>query len=291
MSLCKRLITFCLVIFEVLLKHRFEKVIQNKKYIVGKIYNTMNLFSRPLTPFFVCMLFLISCSKDDPAPEPTSVTDIEGNVYSIVKLGNQTWMAENLRVTKLNDGTPIPTETNNTSWSILTTPAYAAYSHNQGNLTKFGALYNWHAVNTGKLCPKGWHIPTSDEWADMEYYLASNGYNYDGSLTAERAQASSKIAKSLATVSGWTSSTKVGAVGNTDFQEARNKSGFNGEPGGYRHHPGNFDSINNTAYWWTASAGQAQNSARLIAIYHSEANVWRHDVSPNRGVSCRCVKD
>ena len=92
-----------------------------------------------------------------------SVTDADGNTYKTVKIGNQTWMLENLRTTKYNDGTPISTMSGEKS----SMPAYTA--HKAGD--SYGNLYNWFAVKTRKLAPKGWHIPTEAEWKILEGYL------------------------------------------------------------------------------------------------------------------------
>src|SRR5574344_1392260 len=88
-----------------------------------------------------------------------TVTDIDGNVYHTITIGTQTWMVENLKVSKYNDGTAIPNVTDATAWAALTTGAYCDYNNDVANGTKYGHLYNWYAVNTGKLAPSGWHGP------------------------------------------------------------------------------------------------------------------------------------
>ncbi len=92
------------------------------------------------------------------------VTDADGNSYKTILIGKQIWMAENLKTTKYNDGTDIPLVTNDSIWSTLTTHAYCWYNNDINNKNIYGALYNWYVVNTGKLCPTGWHVPTIDEW-------------------------------------------------------------------------------------------------------------------------------
>src|SRR5574344_1985932 len=142
-----------------------------------------------------------------------SITDIDGNTYKTVTIGTQTWMAENLKVTKYNDGIAIPNVTDATAWSELTTGALCDYDNTPSNSETYGKLYNWYAVNTGKLCPTGWHVPSDAEWTILENYLIANGYNYDGTTT------NNKIAKAMASSSGWKSSTNEFLIGSNDSTE------------------------------------------------------------------------
>ena len=99
---------------------------------------------------------------------PPNVTDINGNVYHTVMIGNQVWMVENLKTTKYKDGTAIPNVTDNNAWSALSTPAYCWYNNDAATYkSTYGALYNWYAVNTGKLAPAGWHVATDAEWTKL----------------------------------------------------------------------------------------------------------------------------
>jgi len=106
----------------------------------------------------------------------STVKDIDGNVYNTVKIGNQRWLKENLKVTKLNDGTPI---SNSKETQKLVYPDFIdieeprgwVYKEDPKNNEKYGKLYNWYAVKTGKLCPKGWRIPTIEEWQDLQKFL------------------------------------------------------------------------------------------------------------------------
>lgn len=101
----------------------------------------------------------------------TFIADADGNTYKIIKIGDQVWTAENLRTTRYNDGTEIPLVTDYTAWTNLTTPAYAWTNNDIGNKSVYGALYNWFAVKTCKLCPSGWHVPTDAEWTILENHL------------------------------------------------------------------------------------------------------------------------
>jgi uncharacterized protein (TIGR02145 family) len=102
-----------------------------------------------------------------------TVKDIDGNVYNTVKIGNQLWMKENMKVTKLNDGTPISNSREVSKlvyhdWIDIEEPRAWVYNDDPKNNEKYGKLYNWYAVNTGKLCPQGWHIPTIKEWGALQ---------------------------------------------------------------------------------------------------------------------------
>jgi uncharacterized protein (TIGR02145 family) len=131
-----------------------------------------------------------SCSEDEnrPPENPTNgkttaifsssvtygtVTDQDGNVYKTVKIGTQTWMAENLRTTKYNDGKSIENVIVASKWEGLSTGAYGNYNNTTSSdtIATYGRLYNWSAINTGKLAPKGWHVPTDDEWSVLTRYL------------------------------------------------------------------------------------------------------------------------
>ena len=104
-----------------------------------------------------------------------NVTDIDGNVYHTITIGTQTWMVENLKTTKYNDGTAIPLVTNNTTWGALSTPAYCWYNNDAATYKNtYGALYNWYAVNIAKLAPTGWHMPTQTEWQTLEGVIGND---------------------------------------------------------------------------------------------------------------------
>ena len=101
-----------------------------------------------------------------------SISDVDGNMYKTTQIGTQLWTAENLKTTKFNDGTPISNVTDNTKWESLSTPGYCWYNNDEATYKgTYGALYNWYAVKTDKLCPSGWHVPSNDEWNTLITYL------------------------------------------------------------------------------------------------------------------------
>jgi uncharacterized protein (TIGR02145 family) len=173
------------------------------------------------------------------------VTDVDGNVYQVVTIGTQVWMSENLSTTKYNNGSDIPLVSDPIDWSNLTTAGYCWYDNNKvANKAINGALYNFYTVNTGRLCPTGWHVPTSDEWAVLINYLTANGYGYEGS--------GDDIAKSLSSAMYWQYFSTPGVVGNN--QISNNTSGFSATPSGGRSgSDGIFTGIGSSAVFWTST--------------------------------------
>lgn len=202
-----------------------------------------------------------------------TLTDIDGNVYRTLTIGNQTWMAENLKTSKYNDGTFIPLVTRDTEWNRLATPAYCWYRNDQtkyGNI--YGALYNWYAINTGNLCPTGWHVPTDAEWTILTDYLGGSG-GAGGRL------------KAIGTIEGGNG---LWYKPNT---EATNETGFTAVPGGYRSsYYGDFDLIGRLGHWWCATESSA-NDAWIRYMYYNHNYVYRNYNSKRIGFSVRCVRD
>ncbi|MDD3945736.1 MAG: fibrobacter succinogenes major paralogous domain-containing protein [Bacteroidales bacterium] len=216
------------------------------------------------------------------------IKDIDGNVYSTVKIGKQVWMVENLRTTKFNDGSSIANITSEEQWNDASRPGYCWYDNDIDNKNTYGALYNWHAVETGILCPNGWHVPSDTEWTELETYLANNGYNYDGSTGGDDIR--DKIAKSMASDNGWETSSGVGEIGNTDYPEYRNKSGFTALPGGYRLYNGSFNDVGYYGSWWSSTQSSTNNAWSRVLNYDG-SYVGGFGYNKENGFSVRCVRD
>ena len=105
--------------------------------------------------------------------ETMPVKDADGNVYKTIELKDGVWMAENLRTTKFNDVTPIPLIKESGAWKGTKSPGYGWYKNDNDYKKSVGAIYNWHAVGTKKLCPTGWHVPTEQEWIDLMEYAGT----------------------------------------------------------------------------------------------------------------------
>ena len=231
---------------------------------------------------------ITSLQNQIDALQPTSVTDQDGNTYDYLTYGDQVWTVENAEMVTYRDGTVIPQVTDNTEWDSLTTGAWSYYDNDP---TK-GKLYNWYAVmgihdtdpNTPnkEFAPEGWHVPTDAEWTTLENHLIANGYNYDDTTTEN------KIAKAMASTTGWGSSTDLGAPGND--QSLNNSSGFNVFPEGQRNYPGSFSVEGLVAYFWSSTGFSAFNAwyRSLGDIY---SNLFRSDIWKRNGLSVRFVRD
>lgn len=218
--------------------------------------------------FFLVTLF---CSGLTESYAQT-IADIEGNVYKIVTIGKQVWMKENLKTTKYNDGTSIPLVTDDKAWAALTTPAYCWYKNDaKSNKNTYGALYNWYTVNTNKLCPKGWHIPTDTEWTVLTTYLG--GESIAGGKLKEKG------------TTHW----------ETPNTGATNESGFTALPSGYRNFAGAFDiSGSNAIYFrsngcWWSSTEQYDFNAYYRRLYNSYSSIYRSPSVKQFGYSVRCL--
>lgn len=199
---------------------------------------------------------------NQPGPQ---LIDANGNSYNSVKLGAQIWMAENLKTTKFKDGSTIPLATSITIWDALSTPAYCWFNNNEATFKNmYGALYNWYTVDTGNLCPAGWHVPNDTEWSTLVTFLGGDGI------------AGGKL-KEVGTTHWFSPNTG-----------ATNESGFNALPAGSCF-DGKFAGIGDYGFWWNSTTIPGNNTAR--SIYYSAELVHKAAYSKNYGFSVRCLKD
>lgn len=206
----------------------------------------------------------------------TKVADADGNLYNTVKIGTQVWMAENLKTTKYNDNSQIPLVTDNTEWTTLTTDAYCWAANDEAQYKDlYGALYNWYAVGTGKLCPTGWHVPTDADFKTLEMSLG---------LTQAQADATewrgTDQGKQMKNTTGW----------NTE-ENGTNTSGFSALPSGYRYYgTGETYGLRLICYFWTATyIDQALSMYRRLE--GNNDGIYRSGTHKQAGKSVRCVKD
>ena len=223
--------------------------------------------------FFVSIFILFSCSDDEsnpastgsPAHETGTVTDIEGNTYKTIKIGDQWWMAENLKVSTYRNGDEIPRVLYDDYWGNLTTGACCAPSGMASNIATYGRLYNWYAVNDSrKIAPEGWHVASNAEWETMVNYLG--GYDVAGGKMKQKGTMT------------WANPNK----GATDA------SGFCVLPAGSRSHDGHFYGLTEWAHFWTSTMINSTD-ARKWDLYFNSTKCLSHESQKIYGYSVRCV--
>jgi uncharacterized protein (TIGR02145 family) len=207
---------------------------------------------------------------------PPTVTDYDGNVYETVLIGDQCWMMEHLKVTHYRNGDAIPHVTDGSIWSGLSTGAYCEYDNNPGHVATYGRLYNWYAVaDPRNIAPEGWHVPTDDEWKQLEMHLGMSQAEADGGGL----RGTDEGGKLKDTTVHW-ASPNTGAT---------NESGFSGLPGGSRIDNGNFSNMGNVGFFWTATESSSYAWYRTLHYLYSQ--VPRGATYKHRGFSVRCVRD
>ena len=230
--------------------------------------------------FGVIAILGVSCSDDNDnnlggggignggcVGGPSTVTDVDGNVYNVVAIGNQCWMKENLKVTHYKNGALIPTGLSEAQWQATTSGACADYDNNPTNTAVYGKLYNWYAVaDPNGLCPTNWHVPSGTEWDTLVNYLG--GDTIAGGAMKEIG------------LTHW-ASPNTGAT---------NSSGFTGLPGGVRSDDGTFYSIDGVGIWWSSTESTAYD-AWIRGLDCSDGNVYRLNYGKDYGFSVRCLRD
>jgi uncharacterized protein (TIGR02145 family) len=227
---------------------------------------------------------------DFTTPLITSVTDYDGNVYPVVVIGEQMWMAENLRATHYSDGEPLQFIEDEPNWDITgpSDRAYSWYDYNETNKNIYGALYSWAAAMKNEngsdlnpsgvqgVCPVGWHIPSDAEWKEMEIHLGMNPAAADGI--------------------NWRGTNEGGKLKSEDAlwsdpnNGATNESGFSALPGGYIQHQGVSVYLGSYAVFWTSteySGGEAWHRNLL----NNYTQVYRYYYEFRGGFSIRCIRD
>jgi len=194
-----------------------------------------------------------------------TVTDIDGNIYPTVLIGNQRWMAENLRTATYTNGAPIPNVTLNTAWTGLSSGAWCNYNNNVANDTVYGKLYNWYTtVDPRGLCPAGWHVPSDGEWTNLTDFLGG----------------ASVVGGKMKSITGW----------NAPNTEATNESGFSGLPGGVRYN-GDFNYVGYDGNWWSSTESFPLLAWLRNLNYNGFVVNRANSYGMRSGLSVRCLMD
>jgi len=250
---------------------------ENAEEPINKFKNTLSTITMPYTPGDRLLYkgFSGNCSTiipDIPTASKTitfsfvACTDSDSNNYSTVQIGDQVWMAENLKTTSFNDGQPIPNVVGNFALGHLTSPAYCWGNNDPANKDEYGGLYNWFAVNSGKLAPTGWHVPTETEFRTLADYLGGV------SIAGGKMKSTTK----------W--QFNVGAT---------NESGFSGNPVDYRNYDGViFWNPGGMASYWSSTDCTATNAiGTRLSNDRVVFDIWDGGVDKKYGYSIRCIKD
>ena len=206
-----------------------------------------------------------------------TVTDVDGNIYLTVKIGDQWWMAENLRTTRYRNGDPITLETDSTAWGENQTEAYCYYDNDSATADPYGCYYNGWAVEDARgIAPEGWHVPTDEEWKRLEMFL--------------------DMSRSEADKEGYRGTDEGGKLKSTGTSHwlwpnkgAANASGFTALPGGHRDYHGDFNDVRMHANFWTSTKNDHRLLSRLL--HYEYSTIQRRTRNLHNGFSIRCVRD
>jgi uncharacterized protein (TIGR02145 family) len=220
------------------------------------------------------------------------LTDINGNHYNLIQIGKQIWMTENLKTSMYNDGSEILEITDNEKWANATEGAYCWYDNDYDKYgTNYGALYNWYAVNTGKLCPEGWNVPEHHEWTLLERYICSQinqsdcEFEFPFNETASGERGTSEVNRLAGNKDLW----RLDAVKrHPEF----GMTGFKAVPGGNRIIFGSFHGITDYGCWWTKCKFDDDEVWYRLMSYNyidHKSYLSRVKSEKNVGMSVRCV--
>jgi uncharacterized protein (TIGR02145 family) len=222
------------------------------------------------------MLF-IPCTvnaQEEYPNEGMPIRDLDGNVYRIIMTESGVWMAENLNTFKFNDGTPIEIVYDNTKWESIKTPARGFFKNTVEYAQTYGAIYNWYAVNTGKLCPKGWHVPTEAEWNDLMDY--AGGSQASGDNPAKLKEAGTKHWKA-------------------PNEGATNEIFFTALPAGEISYFGTDNEPGTSTNWWTSTEdnmnlepGEKATNASIVGLSYDFHSKTMGTYSKESALPVRC---
>ncbi len=206
-----------------------------------------------------------------------SVTDIDGNTYNTLRKGSLEWMGSNLETSMYRNGDTIPNITGIHEWRTASEGAWSYYMHSSETGENYGKLYNWHAtVDDRGLCPAGWHVPTDEEWKELEREIGM--LHDEADIVGLRDRYAGGKLKATGT-DLWRSPNAL----------ATNGIGFTALPGGYRHPDGRFYTLRRNVNFWTSTAQDGYN-AWYRNIFFNNGGIYRNSYNKTSGFSIRCVR-
>ncbi len=247
---------------------------------------TKHLFFNTILLIALVATIFVGCDNGDDlinnyTYEGETVTDIDGNVYHTVTIGDQVWMAENLKTTTYNDGTAIPLITGNEAWIADTIGAYCKYDNDSENSKTYGHLYNWYTVNTNQLCPDGWHVPSRSDWEELIDFIKSDSIYMTDSV-------------GLVLKAPYLWNNNGGGTDDYQFRAlpAGSRSGFDGE----------FNDQGDYGFWWSTDGGtetiitledttKFDVGSYVLLNYFSENIKSTIMYKTTYGHSVRCIKE
>lgn len=240
----------------------------------------------------ILTILFAACSKDDENKNlgggeslcPSNLTDVDGNVYNVVTIGNQCWMKGNLKTSKYRNGDSLQTNLNNTQWQNTMQGAWAYHNDSSQYNNIYGKLYNWYAVADPRgICPTGWHVPTVSEWNVLVKELDPQADTT--CLTCSQSPIAGGFLKSVGDLQSSTGLWQSPNIGASD------SSGFTGLPGGARDDSGVYsNSFSYNGIWWSSSTYNFSDSwAWGLTAFGAYVN--RGTSSQQSGFSIRCIMD
>lgn len=209
-------------------------------------------------------LIIPNISENNPAllfTQGNGVSDIDGNNYNTIIIGNQEWMQSNLKTTKYNNGETIGNSFSNNQG------AFALYNNQFSSNSIYGKLYNWYAAtDTRGLCPMNWHVPSALDWEELELFLGGSAF----------------AGGQLKSVTNW----------NAPNSGATNGSGFNAKPGGMRTMVDSYSNLGANGIFWSTTESYDDNSLVWVRQLTSSSTSFQgFNAMKNLGLSIRCIKD
>jgi uncharacterized protein (TIGR02145 family) len=259
--------------------------------------------SRVILVLILSLLLLNNCGKEDS--DIASVKDVDGNTYRVCKIGEQHWIAENLKTTRYNDGSPILRLDNDSLWITNTKGAYSIYPHDtimgfnseEEVIRSYGLLYNWAAVNNVKgLCPVGWRVPDDYDLLIMELYVAEKSTGFPARALKACQQVDSPLGGDCNTNMHprWDIAMDTLGIPIVDFFGS-DESGFSAKPAGLRNITGQFRNIGRTAHFWSSSETNSVVNDTILGAWsrtlaYNADKIFRNVTYKNQGFSVRCIR-